>query len=170
MNIPIEYTGDIFKATSQTIVNTVNTVGVMGKGIAKQYKELYPEMFIRYRELCMTNQFKVGQLWLYHSVDKQHVLNFPTKKHWKNNSQLDWIKQGLDNFRCTYKQRGIEKSITFPQLGCANGGLDYYQQVRPIMFEYLSGLDIDIKIVLYNSSSNYNPFASNSYVTHMTIH
>lgn len=149
-NDVIEYSGDLFESKTDVIVNTVNCVGVMGKGIALKFKQLYPDMYARYNQLCVDGRFEIGQLWLFHPCTGQpDVLCFPTKKHWRNGSKLEWIELGLINFVETYKNRGIE-SITFPQLGCANGGLNYHSDVRPLMLKYLSGLDIEVRIVTYD--------------------
>ena len=86
--------GDLFESPARVLVNTVNTVGVMGKGIAKEFKILFPEMFQRYRELCETRQFNIGNLYLYKTPHKW-ILNFPTKKHWRSPSRPEYIEEGL---------------------------------------------------------------------------
>lgn len=133
----------LFESPAQTLVNTVNTVGVMGKGIANDFRRLYPDMFARYRAFCTTGQFSVGQLYLYRTSHKW-VLNFPTKKHWRSPSQLAWIEQGLVRFLETYSQYGIT-SAAFPQLGTGNGGLDW-NDVRPVMEKYLQQARIPIYV------------------------
>ena len=137
--------GDIFESKCQTIVNTVNCVGIMGKGLALAFKEKYPEMFVRYKELCDRNLFEIGKLWIYKSSDKW-VLNFPTKIHWKYNSEYSYIEEGLNKFIKTYKEKGIT-SIAFPMLGCANGKLDK-KNVLGMMIEKLSVCDIPIEIYM----------------------
>jgi O-acetyl-ADP-ribose deacetylase (regulator of RNase III) len=139
--------GDLFKSPARAIVNTVNTVGVMGKGIAKDFKTIYPEMFQQYQFFCEKKQFQVGQLWLY-KTNHKWILNFPTKKDWKHPSKLEYIEAGLEKFVSTYADKGIT-SIAFPMLGCGNGGLNWEQEVRPIMEKYLKNLPIDIYIHLY---------------------
>lgn len=135
---------DIFESPAQVLVNTVNTVGVMGKGIAKQYKNLYPEMFKEYQKFCEKGLLEIGKLWIY-KTDKKWILNFPTKKHWRNQSKIEYIELGLQKFVSTYKERGI-RSISFPPLGCGNGGLNWEKEVKPLMERYLSNLDIDVFI------------------------
>ncbi len=137
-------TGDLFQSPAQVLVNTVNTVGVMGKGVAYGFKRLFPEMFEQYRDLCERGQLKVGMLWLYKTSNKW-VLNFPTKEHWRNPSRLDYIQAGLEKFVQTYADMGIH-SIAFPPLGCGNGQLDFKSQVQPLMQRYLRSLPIDIFI------------------------
>jgi O-acetyl-ADP-ribose deacetylase (regulator of RNase III) len=115
--------GNIFDSKAQTIVNTVNCVGGMGKGIALEYKKKYPLMFEKYKELCSHNLFEIGKLWLYKDEQNERwILNFPTKTHWKYNSRYCYIEKGLEKFVDTYKEKGIT-SIAFPLLGCTNGGL-----------------------------------------------
>lgn len=136
--------GDLFQSPAKVLVNAVNTVGVMGKGIALDFKKIYPEMFQRYQALCENGQFSVGQLWLYKTPHKW-ILNFPTKQHWRNPSRIEYIETGLQNFAATYEQRRID-SISFPLLGCGNGELDWETQVRPLMEKYLGGLPIPVYI------------------------
>lgn len=133
----------ILKSQAQTVVNTVNTVGVMGKGLASAFKARYPEMFKAYREICKAHCLDIGQLWLWKGPD-QWVLNFPTKKHWRRPSKLSYIEAGLRKFVAQYEQRGI-REIAFPRLGCGNGGLDW-DDVRPLMERYLSPLPIPVYI------------------------
>lgn len=137
-------TGNLFQSPAQVLVNTVNTVGVMGKGVAYEFKRLYPEMFEEYRSLCESGQLTIGKLWLYKSPNKW-VLNFPTKKHWRQPSRVEYVQAGLEKFIATYEQMGIH-SIAFPPLGCGNGQLDFETQVRPLMEQYLRNLPIDVFI------------------------
>jgi O-acetyl-ADP-ribose deacetylase (regulator of RNase III) len=136
--------GSLFHSPAQVLVNTVNTVGVMGKGVALEFKRLFPEMYNEYHALCENNKFKVGMLWLYKSPNKW-VLNFPTKKHWRNPSRVEYIEDGLKKFVSTYEQMGIQ-SIAFPPLGCGNGQLDFEIQVQPLMEKYLRRLPIEVFI------------------------
>lgn len=136
--------GNLFHSPAQVLVNTVNTVGVMGKGIALEFKQIYPEMFERYRDLCERGEFGIGQLWLYKSPNKW-VLNFPTKKHWRHPSKPEYVEAGLRKFQQVYADWGIH-SIAFPALGCGNGELDFDAEVRPLMEKILGKLPIDIFI------------------------
>lgn len=135
--------GDIFQSPSKVLVNTVNTQGVMGKGIALKFKQLYPDMFKNYQIFCEKKQFDVGMLWLYKTSNKW-ILNFPTKKEWKRKSELAYIEAGLKKFVATYQEKNIT-SISFPRLGCGNGGLRW-EDVKPMMEHYLKNLPIDIYI------------------------
>jgi O-acetyl-ADP-ribose deacetylase (regulator of RNase III) len=143
--------GNLFDSPAKVLVNTVNTVGVMGKGIAKTFKEIYPEMFQRYQQLCEAKLFDIGNLWLYRTEHKW-VLNFPTKKHWRNPSRLEFIEAGLEKFANTYSRENIT-SIAFPQLGCGNGELDW-TDVEPLMVKYLRSLPINVYIYLYDRDPN----------------
>jgi O-acetyl-ADP-ribose deacetylase (regulator of RNase III) len=136
-------TSSLFESPAQTLVNTVNTVGVMGKGIANDFRRLYPDMFERYRAFCAQGKFSVGQLYLYRTPHKW-VLNFPTKMHWRNPSRLEWIEAGLQKFLETYSQYGIT-SVAFPQLGTGNGGLGW-ADVQPVMERYLKQVRIPVYI------------------------
>lgn len=133
----------VMDSPAQTLVNTVNCVGVMGKGIAKAFKDRYPPMFPAYKRICDEKLLEPGKLWLWQGPDHS-VLNFPTKVHWRNPSKIEWIELGLKKFAGSYESRGIT-SISFPRLGCGNGGLDW-EDVRPLMEHYLAPLPIDIFI------------------------
>ena len=135
--------GDLFSSPAKVLVNTVNTEGVMGKGIALNFKMLFPEMFIQYQSFCENNLFDIGQLWIYYSPNKW-VLNFPTKKRWRDKSKYEYIEAGLKKFVNTYQDKGIT-SIAFPKLGCGNGGLNW-NVVKTLMEQYLSNLPIDIYV------------------------
>jgi O-acetyl-ADP-ribose deacetylase (regulator of RNase III) len=138
--------GDLFTSPAQVLTNTINTVGVMGKGIAKEFKRIYPDMFLKYRDLCEHHQLDIGNLWLYRTQNKW-ILNFPTKKHWRAPSKLEYIEAGLKKFILNYSRLRID-SIAFPALGCGNGELDFESQVKPIMEKYLRKLPINVFIYL----------------------
>lgn len=135
---------NIFNSKTQTIVNTINCVGAMGTGIALEYKKRYPEMYLKYNELCNNKQMQIGKLWLYKTHNKW-ILNFPTKDHWKNSSKIEYLELGLQKFIDTYKTKGIT-SIAFPLLGANNGHIDPKMSLS-IMVKYLSQCDsVDIFI------------------------
>ncbi|MBI9031217.1 macro domain-containing protein [bacterium] len=141
------FVGDIFDSKMQTLVNTVNCAGVMGKGIAKEFKRRYPDMFEEYKNLCEAKEIKLGQLTIYDAKDifsYNKILNFPTKDHWKSPSKLTDIVTGLDYFIENYQKWNIT-SIAFPPLGCGNGGLKW-SYVGKIMYQKLYTLPIDIEI------------------------
>lgn len=146
---------NIFDSPAQTLVNTVNTVGVMGKGIAAEFKQRYPEMFEKYRRFCSNGSLTVGKLYLYKSPNKW-VLNLPTKAHWRQPSKVEYVEAGLKKFVDTYLEHGIT-SVSFPQLGSGNGGLDWDRVVRPLMDRYLSDLDISVFIHVAPNVVNFRP-------------
>lgn len=138
-------TGDIFDSPAQTLVNTVNCVGVMGKGLALQFKERYPSMFKRYKEICDMGKLEPGKLFIYNIPESyKKILNFPTKAHWRDGSKMDYIAAGLRKFVDKYKDYGIS-SVAFPMLGCRNGGLRY-SDVFPVMLEFLKVVEIPVEI------------------------
>lgn len=148
--------GDLFNSRCDTLVNTVNCVGVMGKGIALQFKEKYPHMFTMYKVMCANGILsKGGDIWMFSFeniipfpdiiTNQPKILCFATKENWRNPSKIEWIERGLENFCNKYKKYGIT-SIAFPKLGCNNGGLDWKTQVKPLMIKYLDPLPIKCEI------------------------
>lgn len=147
--------GDLFSSPAQVIVNTINIVGVMGKGLALSFKERYPEMFEFYKKACDDKKINIGNLLLWRAID-HWLLLFPTKKHWRSDSKLEYIEAGLQKFVGIYDQQGIT-SAAFPCLGCGNGGLNW-QDVKPLMEKYLGVLPIDIYVYVApygNEKSNF---------------
>ena len=137
--------GNIFDSGAQVLVNPINTVGVMGKGLALDFKQRYPRMFDLYRDACRAGLLHVGEPMLYRSSE-QWVLLFPTKAHWKEPSRLEWIETGLQKFVERYKSKGIT-SIAFPKLGCGNGGLNW-MEVKEVMERYLGELPIEVYVYM----------------------
>ncbi len=136
--------GDMFDSEAQTLVNTVNCVGIMGKGIALEFKKRYPDMFEDYAKRCKSGQVSLGSPYLYRSLLPPGILNFPTKGHWKAVSKLSDIIAGLDFLERNYKDWGIT-SIACPALGCSNGQLEW-RVVGPTLFQRLSLLDIPVDL------------------------
>jgi O-acetyl-ADP-ribose deacetylase (regulator of RNase III) len=130
--------GDILEAKTQVVVNTVNCKGVMGKGLALQFKKKFPLMYEEYKQQCKEGKITIGSLHLYKQTPRYWILNFPTKNHWRHKSKLEYIEKGLLEFKENYAEWGIS-SIAFPRLGCQLGGLDW-SQVKPIMEKYLADL------------------------------
>ena len=133
----------ILESRAQTLVNTVNTVGVMGKGLAQAFKEREPKMFEAYKRICDEKRLEPGKLWLWRG-SPNWILNFPTKVHWRNPSKLEWVEAGLVKFASAYEAQGISE-ISFPKLGCGNGNLEW-DEVRPLMERYLGDLPIKVYI------------------------
>jgi O-acetyl-ADP-ribose deacetylase (regulator of RNase III) len=148
--------GNIFTSKQQTIVNTVNCVGVMGAGIALECRLRYPGMFERYVQLCGAGQIDIGKLWIYKA--DRWILNFPTKKHWKYPSKIEYLNAGLEKFVTTYRERGI-KSIAFPLLGANKGGIPAADSLA-VMHRYLDGLDISIEVYEYDPSAQDDLFVA----------
>jgi O-acetyl-ADP-ribose deacetylase (regulator of RNase III)/uncharacterized protein YwgA len=136
--------GDILKSKVQTLVNTVNCVGIMGKGIALEFKNRFPEMFKDYVQRCERHEVRIGQPYIYKGLFGQQILNFPTKEHWKSVSKVSDIKKGLDYLLAHYKNWGIT-SIAIPPLGCGNGQLEW-KVIGPLIYEYAKKMDIHVEL------------------------
>lgn len=135
--------GDLFTTKCDWIVNTVNCIGVMGKGIALEFKKRYPNMFEAYKEICNKGLLEPGKLWTWRGEDK-NILCFPTKDHWRYPSKIEWIEAGLIKFLQHYERLGIT-SIAFPLLGCTNGGLQE-EIILPLMHNYLEQANVYYEI------------------------
>lgn len=136
--------GNLFTSNAKVIVNTVNTVGVMGKGIAADFKKYYPEMFNEYKKKCNSGELDIGKLFLYKTPNKW-ILNFPTKKHWRGKSTLEFIEQGLKKLVNDAIKLQIT-DIAMPKLGCGNGGLEWETEVKPLVEKYLKKAPINVSI------------------------
>jgi len=140
--------GNILESEAQAIVNTVNTVGVMGKGIALQFKREYPNNYKAYLEACKKKQIRVGEIFLFkdHNLSSgdKIIINFPTKNDWRKPSELSFIEEGLNDLIVKIHENKI-KSIAIPPLGAGNGGLDWLK-VKKVIEEKLSNVNIDIII------------------------
>jgi O-acetyl-ADP-ribose deacetylase (regulator of RNase III)/uncharacterized protein YwgA len=136
--------GDMFNSKAQTLVNTVNCVGVMGKGVAMKFKERFPEMFDDYVRRCERKEVKLGEPYVYEDRSGVKVLNFPTKDHWRSPSRLHDIERGLDYLVQHYKAWNIT-SMSMPPLGCGNGGLEW-SEVGPLIYRKLHQLPIDVEL------------------------
>lgn len=141
--------GNLLEADVDALVNTVNTVGIMGKGIALQFKRAYPDMFKAYERAAKRHELALGamQVWRTESLTgPRFVINFPTKGHWKSRSRIADIERGLDALVEVIKRESI-RSIAVPPLGCGNGGLDW-RDVRPLMERKLGDLP-GVEVVIY---------------------
>jgi len=137
-------TGDIFKSKAQTLVNTVNTVGVMGKGIALGFKERFPDMYADYQKRCKAGDVALGKPYLYRRPQPPWILNFPTKEHWRSVSRLEDIIRGLQYLASHYREWGIT-SLAVPPLGCGQGQLEW-RVVGRTLYRYLKCLDIFVEL------------------------
>lgn len=139
--------GNLLEDSAEAYVNTVNTVGVMGKGIALQFKQAFPDVFKQYAKDCKNGHVKVGEMHVVSTsslTNPKYIINFPTKQHWRNPSKLDFIKDGLQDLQRVIKENDI-KSIALPPLGCGNGGLDW-SIVRPLIVAAFQDDDIDVHL------------------------
>lgn len=136
--------GDIFQSKAQTLVNTVNCVGVMGKGIALEFKKRFPDMYEDYLARCERGDVHLGEPYLYVRDRTPWILNFPTKHHWRALAKSDDIIRGLKYLINQYKSWGI-KSIAVPPLGAGLGQLEW-RIIGPVLYKFLSEMDIPVEL------------------------
>lgn len=143
--------GNLLASSAEALVNTVNTVGVMGKGIALQFKNRFPHNYKVYRDACKKGTFKTGEVLVVSEGDllnQKIIINFPTKAHWKAPSKYEYVTSGLDALKKAIEKHGI-RSIAIPPLGCGNGGLEW-AKVKKLMEDALGELDCIIEIFTPN--------------------
>lgn len=141
--------GNLLEADAEALVNTVNCVGIMGKGIALQFKQAYPDNFRRYERACKSGQVRLGQMFVVSTgmfTNPKFIINFPTKKHWKAKSRLDDIRIGLVDLLNVVRTNEIQ-SIAIPPLGCGHGGLDW-NEVYPLIETAFAEL-AEIRVLVY---------------------
>jgi O-acetyl-ADP-ribose deacetylase (regulator of RNase III)/uncharacterized protein YwgA len=136
--------GDLFASRANTLVNTVNCVGVMGKGVALEFKKRWPAMFGDYRRRCEQKLVRLGEPYLYRDATGASIINFPTKNHWRSPSRITDIERGLDYLVAHSAEWGIQ-SLALPPLGCGNGGLEW-TEVGPLIYRKLHGLPFDVEV------------------------
>jgi O-acetyl-ADP-ribose deacetylase (regulator of RNase III) len=127
-----EAKGNLLEADAEALVNTVNTVGHMGKGIALQFKQAYPENFLAYARAVKRGEVRAGRMFVVPTgfvTNPRYIINFPTKRHWRGRSRIEDIEAGLEALVGEIRRLGI-RSIAVPPLGCGNGGLDW-RDVEP---------------------------------------
>lgn len=160
--------GNLLEANVEAVVNTVNTVGVMGKGIALMFKERFPKNYEAYAAACKAGEVQVGKMFV-SSADEldgpRWVINFPTKMHWRPPTKLEWVREGLVALKDVIREKQI-RSIAIPPLGCGNGGLDW-EVVRPLIEETLGNLE-DVEIVVYEPTAQYQNVAKKKGVEKLT--
>lgn len=148
-------TGDIFKEEVDAIVNTVNCVGVMGRGLALQFKKRFPGNFESYKDACEKNKVVPGEMFVYEIEPfpaPKYIINFPTKRHWRDASRIEDIESGLQDLKIVIAALNI-KSIAIPPLGCGLGGLDW-NKVKQHIESALACLS-EVKIVVLEPSENF---------------
>lgn len=132
--------GSVFVSHCNAIVNPINCVGTMGKGLALQFAHRYPDMLQSYKLAAQGGEVRIGEMWIWNEPEIT-IINFPTKIHWRDPSKLEWISAGLDDLR---KYVILNKhSVCLPALGCGLGGLDFHD-VRKLVIEKLDNLDAEI--------------------------
>lgn len=136
--------GNVLESNAQTLVNTVNCVGVMGKGIALDFKRRFPEMFRDYERQCKRGEVQLGKPYLFKSLIPPWIVNFPTKDHWRSMSRIEDIGKGLRYLLEHYKEWGIT-SLAVPPLGCGSGQLEW-NVVGPTLYRYLKRMDIPVEL------------------------
>jgi O-acetyl-ADP-ribose deacetylase (regulator of RNase III) len=151
--------GDILKARTDALVNTVNCVGVMGRGVALQFRKAFPDNFQAYKQVCDRKQLHPGQVFVYdlgRLEPPRYVINFPTKRHWKGKSKLADIQAGLEALVREIQDRGI-RSVAVPPLGCGLGGLDW-RVVRPMIEKAFASLP-EVHVEVYEPKGTPEPEA-----------
>ena len=151
-------TGDLLTAECEALVNSVNCVGVMGRGVALAFKRRFPANFKAYKEACDRGEIEPGRMFVLRTDEllPRYVINFPTKRHWRGRSRLDDIRNGLPALVTEIERRRI-RSIAVPPLGCGLGGLDW-NVVKPLIHEALAGLS-DLDTVVFEPHSSPAPVA-----------
>lgn len=138
--------GNIFNSSCEFLVNPVNCVGVMGKGLALEFKNKYPLNFEVYKKACDNASFNIGNLLIVYENNK-FIVNFPTKKHWRNKSDLEFIKIGLEELKVAIKEFNI-KSIALPKLGCGLGGLDW-NEVFDLIKDFHNSIEDNVLVQIF---------------------
>lgn len=165
----IRYTqGNLLEAPAEALVNTVNEIGVMGKGIALMFREAFPENARQYLDACKAKQVHVGTMFVVRERDltgQRWIINFPTKKHWRQPSKLEWIRDGLKDLARVIRDKQI-RSVAVPPLGCGAGGLEWSQVKQEIELA-LDELD-DVDVIVFAPTSEYRNAPKRSGVEELT--
>lgn len=160
--------GNLLEAPVEAVVNTVNTVGVMGKGIALMFKDAFPDNFRAYEKACQRKEVRVGHMFVTERVGFEGpnwIINFPTKQHWRQPSKMEWIAEGLHDLSRVVQERNI-RSIALPPLGCGNGGLEW-SEVRPEIERALASLK-DVEVLVFEPTAKYQNVAKRTGVMKLT--
>ena len=141
--------GNLLRSDVEALVNTVNSVGYMGKGVALQFKQAFPANFTAYQKACRAKEVKPGKMFVFKTglmINPKYIINFPTKRHWRGNSRLEDIESGLITLIQEIKRLGI-RSIALPPLGCGLGGLDW-KVVHPMIEKAFSDMPA-VRVLLF---------------------
>ena len=147
MTIKYIENGDLFNSQAQVLVNTVNCKGIMGKGLALQFKQRIPACFKLYKKACKNGTLKPGDVLyveLKNLFEGKDVVHFATKDHWRGKSKLEWVELGLKNLKKECKIRNT-KSVAMPPVGCGLGGLQW-DKVKPLIEKYFQGADLTLEV------------------------
>lgn len=165
----IRYTqGNLLDADVEALVNTVNTVGVMGKGIALMFKERFPHNMYAYAQACKAGEVQTGKMFVTQTgelMGPKWIVNFPTKQHWRAKSKMEWVEEGLEDLRRFISESQL-KSIAIPPLGAGNGGLDW-QAVKPKIEQALAELP-DVDVWVFEPTSQYQNVPKKTAVNQLT--
>lgn len=160
----IHYTqGNLLDAEVEALVNTVNTVGIMGKGIALMFKEAFPENFRSYAAACKQGEVQIGRMFVTERPPlagsgggPRWIINFPTKRDWRDRTRLEWVQAGLADLTRVLQEKAI-RSVALPPLGCGNGGLEW-SAVRPLIEQALATLP-SVEVLVYEPTPRYQNVA-----------
>jgi O-acetyl-ADP-ribose deacetylase (regulator of RNase III) len=161
-------TGNLLDTQAEALVNTVNEMGVMGKGIALMFREAFPANTAAYEAACKNREVRVGRMFVTENRalnGPRWIINFPTKKHWRHPSKLQWVLDGLEDLKRVITEKKIE-SVALPPLGCGNGGLDW-NQVQPAIDAALSGLG-DVTVIVFQPTAGYQNTAKREGLNELT--
>ncbi len=160
--------GNLLDADVEAVVNTVNTVGIMGKGIALMFKEQFPRNFEAYERACKAGEMQTGKMFVTENKElfgPKWIINFPTKTHWRVKTKPEWVEDGLRDLVRVIEEKGI-RSIAVPPLGCGNGGLEW-RDVRPMIVSALGGIE-GLEAVVYEPTAKYQNVAKRTGVEKLT--
>lgn len=160
--------GNLLEADVEAVVNTVNTVGIMGKGIALMFKDKFPENFRAYARACEANEVRVGEMFVTENHElfgPRWIINFPTKTHWRVKTKIEWVEDGLRDLVRVIHEKNI-RSIAIPPLGCGNGGLDW-SEVRPLIVAALENIG-GLEAIVFEPTAKYQNVAKRSGVEKLT--
>lgn len=160
--------GNLLDANAQALVNTVNTVGIMGKGVALMFKEAFPDNFKSYQAACKRGDVRVGRVFVTERqalLGPKWIINFPTKEHWRQPSRMEWIEEGLEDLKRVIAEKKI-RSIALPPLGSGNGGLDWQDVRRKI--EAALGSMPNLDVIVYEPTREYQNITKRKGVEKLT--
>ena len=160
--------GNLLEADVEAVVNTVNTVGIMGKGIALMFKEQFPRNFEAYSRACAAGELRLGKMYVTENKElfgPRWIINFPTKTHWRVKTKIEWVEEGLKDLVRTIVEKNIH-SIAIPPLGCGNGGLDW-GEVGPLIASALEDVE-GVNAIVFEPTSKYQNVAKRTGVEKLT--